>query len=181
MTVRATQTAAVPKLVRRRGGKTKALLAAEKRLDMALDAGASAENIAILRRRVTEAGGDPNSVVLKSELAEARSELDEMVSPIESRDTETPVQEADELAPFINYEPVHVQAVARGADARWVRGPNGGWFIAARWDQVVDGCVQPVRRDGTGEWVGIDAVMVSGQVSGQWAAVIKPLPRDFTA
>ncbi|MDO3055616.1 Uncharacterised protein [Mycobacteroides abscessus subsp. massiliense] len=46
---------------------TKKLADAEKRLVLALDAGAPAATIDLLRRRVTEAGGDPNTVISESQ------------------------------------------------------------------------------------------------------------------
>lgn len=42
---------------------TKKLMHAQQRLEMALSATAPIETIDLLRRRVTEAGGDPNSVI----------------------------------------------------------------------------------------------------------------------
>lgn len=118
---------------------------------------------------------------LQAELEDVTSALREMGVHEVNGDKESAAQDDDELAPFADYEPIHVAAVAAGAEPRWVHAPNGGWLIAARWDQVLDGLVRPVRRDGTGGWVGIDSVMVSGQVSGEWVAVLQPLPKGFAA
>lgn len=52
--------------------------------------------------------------------------------------------------PFAPYEPAHVLAVAEGAPARWVRGDDGRWLVAARADQVMDGrWVEVQRADGS--------------------------------
>lgn len=51
---------------------------------------------------------------------------------------------------FAPYEPSHVRAVAEGAPARWVRGDDGAWYVAARADQVMESrWVEVERVDGS--------------------------------
>lgn len=73
-------------------------------------------------------------------------------------ETETPAPDV-----FESYEPTHVAAVAAGAAARWVAGPDHLWYIAARLDQIDadTGEVVVVRADGTAVVPIVGAVMAA--------------------
>lgn len=80
----------------------------------------------------------------------------------------------DQFAP---YEPAHVLAVAEGAPARWVRGDDGAWYVAARADQVMEGrWVEVERVDGSVSVELLSGAVVADEMGGVAVAVCSVVP-----